>query len=286
MKLGRGQSYLKRRLASILGQHLLLFRGLGIEAGEELGREYGSLLDFGRYPSPGQRLQLVSILAQHRLLFGDGVIASDPAAYQESSALIRLLAAEPPTAPQLERGLNWDLLGLGVLRRHIALPLYGRARPQEPPRESGILLAYAVLDTRKRALLELASLEAGRQRLSYTDNGIRLAGRLKVFCLHIDTRFNASQQAGENRIVCSAEGGAVSVGPAAGSVLAPNREISPLDGRYAFFFPREPGAQGKIVSFLEREISTRLELDFREAETAAVAALRVLSEQHGFQIRE
>jgi hypothetical protein len=286
MRPARGPGYLKRRLASILGQHLLLFRGLGIEGGEQLEREYGRLLAFGRHPSGEQRRELVSVLAQHRLLFGDGIIAADPEAYQECSALIRLLSAEAATAPQPERGLNWDLLGLGVLRRGIALPLYGRARPEEPPRESGTLIAYAVLDTRKRALLELAALEAPRFRLAYTADGIRLAGRFQVFYLHIDTRFDAEQQAGEGRLVLSTEGGALSVGPATGRLLAPNREISPFDGRYAFFFPRQPGAQGRVVGFLEREISSRLELDFREAEAAAVAALKVLGEQYGFQIRE
>jgi len=273
MKAQRPPGLLKRRLASILGQHLLLFCGLGIADRQELGGQYGALLRFGRRPSPGQRRELVSVLLQHRLMFGEGVIDSDPAAYRECSALIRQLSVEPGAPSPPARGLNWDMLGLGILRRRIAFPLYGRARPAEPPGESG-------------ALLELTNLEAGRYRLSYTDAGIRLAGTFEVFFLHIDPRFDAGRKAGGARLVFRGEAGALSVGPGQGSILAPDREISPLGWRYAFFFPRQPGAQARVVRFLEREISTRLELDFREAETAAVEVLRALAGQYGFRIRE
>jgi len=263
-----------QRVVSLVNSLIVLFDSPALNFEHQVGPEYGQLLADG--PFTLYRVdRLISLLESAREAFALGQKQDRQALVNaEIDELILFLEGLKPAKADisLKTQFNPKNLGLSFIKKNFGLPLFGSFRPPEPPKESGTLLCYRMLDTKGRAELQASHNSAGI-KVEYTELGLSMQDKTKWMQLSIFPIEEAGELANrpssknlirlERHVLKFSRRNTTKVKKAKESLW------EPAELNYVYFFFDEGTAQPRLRRFLEENMRGLIGAPPREAEKIA-----------------
>lgn len=268
------------RIASILSLHALVFDegaldpGLGTGEGREY-RALAALLAGGHGPLEKDQVErMASVLEAHRIMFAEGLVASDPGLALELDELLAWLRSQGGGAGEgrSRKALVPANLGRVFHKKGLGLPLFGPWRPSSLPPSGGYCLVYRGPESGPRVGIE-AFPSPGPGRIGYRGAAAVIDSASPRILLALRQRLSEAggvqawpRMKGEVRSFSRWEAllGTRAVPPGPSPIQA-----DPGEGVFAYFFLEDGGLEARMVSFLADLLCGIFGLPFRAAESLA-----------------